>query len=237
MYYNVIRKWVRELKILVVEDNKDISKILEKYLINEEYNVDLAFDGGEALDKFHNNHYDLIVLDLMLPVCSGEEVLAEIRKTSAVPVIILSAKTGQESKLHGLVAGADDYVTKPFSAKEVVARVNALIRRVKEYSEFNSAHIYDDGVLKVNFEKMEVTYNGENVTFTANEFKVLSTLMKNKGIALSREQIIEKVFNNDFDGYDRNIDTYIKNIRSKLDKKYVVTVYSIGYKFPEEGDL
>ncbi len=226
-----------KLKILVVEDNKEISKILETYLINENYKVELAYDGEEALEKFHNSHYDLIVLDLMLPKCSGEEVLVEVRKTSAIPVIILSAKTGQESKLHGLVTGADDYVTKPFSAKEVVARVNALIRRANEYSDFSSSHIYDDGVLKVHFEKMEVMYNGESVVLTANEFKVLATLIENKGIALSREQIIEKVFNNDFDGYDRNIDTYIKNIRSKLNKNYIVTVYSVGYKFPQEADL
>ncbi len=223
-----------DLKILVVEDNKEISKILKSYLEKEGYTTSIANDGQEALDCFNNNYYDLIVLDLMLPIYSGEEVLQEIRKTSSVPIIILSAKTGQESKLHGLVAGADDYVTKPFSGKELVARVNALLRRVSEYNTSPTNNIYEIADLKVNFDKMQVFYKQELVTLTANEFKVLSTLIQNKGIVLTRDQIIDNVFNSDFDGYDRNIDTYIKNIRSKINKKYITTVYSVGYKFNED---
>lgn len=223
-----------DLKILVVEDNKEISKILKSYLEKEGYTTSIANDGQEALDCFNNNYYDLIVLDLMLPIYSGEEVLQEIRKTSSVPIIILSAKTGQESKLHGLVAGADDYVTKPFSGKELVARVNALLRRVSEYNISPTNNIYEIADLKVNFDKMQVFYKEELVTLTANEFKVLSTLIQNKGIVLTRDQIIDNVFNSDFDGYDRNIDTYIKNIRSKINKKYITTVYSVGYKFNED---
>lgn len=225
------------MKILIIEDNKDISNILKKYLKREKYDIDQAFTGEEGLDLFAKNYYDLIILDLMLPIVSGEEILETIRKTSFIPIIILSAKTNQNSKLHGLENGADDYVSKPFSAKEIVVRVNTLLRRAKEYKYFDGNNTYDDGVLKINLEKMEVVYNNQIIGLTANEFKVLQVLIKNKGVVLSREQIIEKVFNNEFEGYDRAIDTYIKNIRSKINKEYITTIYSMGYKFVEKDQL
>ncbi len=225
------------MKILIIEDNKDISNILKKYLKREKYDIDQAFTGEEGLELFVENYYDLIILDLMLPIVSGEEILETIRKTSFIPIIILSAKTNQNSKLHGLENGADDYVSKPFSAKEIVVRVNTLLRRAKEYKYFDGNNTYDDGVLKINLEKMEVVYNNQIIGLTANEFKVLQVLIKNKGVVLSREQIIEKVFNNEFEGYDRAIDTYIKNIRSKINKEYITTIYSMGYKFVEKDQL
>lgn len=225
------------MKILIIEDNKDISNILKKYLKREKYDIDQAFTGEEGLELFVENYYDLIILDLMLPIVSGEEILETIRKTSFIPIIILSAKTNQNSKLHGLENGADDYVSKPFSAKEIVVRVNTLLRRAKEYKYFDDSSTYDDGVLKINLEKMEVVYNNQIIGLTANEFKVLQVLIKNKGVVLSREQIIEKVFNNEFEGYDRAIDTYIKNIRSKINKEYITTIYSMGYKFVEKDQL
>ncbi len=234
MYYNVVREEVINLKILIIEDDKDISNILKAYFEKSEYKVDQAFDGQEALDKFTNNVYDLLILDLMLPLLSGEEVLEEVRKKSAVPIIILSAKTSEKNKLHGLISGADDYVTKPFSAKEVVARVNAILRRVTEYNNINTKNMYDNGKLKINFDKMEVTYDGKPINFTANELKVMNVFINNEDVVLSRDQIIDLAFEDNFDGYDRNIDTYIKNIRSKIGKSYISTIYSIGYKFSDK---
>ncbi len=218
------------MRLLVVEDDVEISNILKTYLENSLYEVDQAFDGNEALEKFFNKKYDLVVLDMMLPFISGEEILEKIRAKSLVPVIILSAKTSEKNKLDGLIRGADDYVTKPFSAKEVVARVDANLRRVKEYNVNSDVLMYDDSVLRINFEEMKVEVKGEEIVLTANELKVMKVFVINENIVLSREQIIEIAFE-DFDGYDRNIDTYIKNIRSKIGKDYIKTVYSMGYKF------
>ncbi len=223
------------MKILVIEDDIDISKILKQYLEYNNYTVETALDGKTALEMIYASPYDLIVMDLMLPYISGEELLREVRKSFSTPIIILSAKTSEKSKLDGLLSGADDYVTKPFSAKEVVARVDALLRRVKEYNKISDKARYSDGNLTIDFDKMEVYFKDEKLSFTANELKILKAFINNENVVLSRNQIIDLAFDELFDGYDRNVDTYIKNIRSKIGKEYIETVYSMGYKFVRIG--
>ena len=231
---------MERLKILIVDDEKAITDICAMYLEHEGYEVFISNDGKDALEKIKSNSFDLLVLDLMLPYYTGEEITQIIRKTSTVPIIILTAKQSEQSKIEGLSIGADDYITKPFSMKELVVRVNTLLRRVRDYNNnyenMSRSYDYDDGNLKINFEKMEVYKSNKLVVFTTNEFRVLQILVEHREKVLSREKIIEKLFEDFYEGYDRNIDTYIKNIRSKIEEssktpEYVITVYGTGYKF------
>ncbi len=221
------------MKILVVEDEKEISNIIKLYLEKDNFEVTRIFDGNEVVSNVAAHNYDLIVLDLMLPNQSGEEILTEIRKFSNVPIIILTAKITESNIINGLNIGADEYMTKPFSAKELVVRVKSLLRRVYDYKDNQNLDFYEDSTIKIDFIKMNVMYKNKKIDLTANEFKVFETLVKNKDVILTRDQIIDNVFKNYFDCYDRNIDTYIKNIRNKICKNCVKTVYSVGYKFVE----
>lgn len=224
--------------ILVVEDEKNILDIISLYLEKENYNVYKAMDGEEALAIYRNKEIHLIILDLMIPKISGEKVCKTIRKTSNVPIIILTAKDDEDSKIDGLDSGADDYVTKPFSNRELMSRVNALLRRSykNNYKSSNSDLSFDNGRLKINLEKMIVKKDDGIIDLTANEFKILSVFINNPGNILSREQLIESAFGYEYEAYDRTIDSHIKNIRQKLEDNpktpvYIVTVYGIGYKF------
>lgn len=225
--------------ILVVEDEKNIVDVISAYLVKENYKVFEATDGEKALEIFNEEEIHLIILDLMIPKISGEEVCAKIRNTSDVPIIMLTAKVDEDSRIEGLTIGADDYVLKPFSPRELISRVKALLRR--SYRSDNAKPlaeklIFDNGRLVIELEKMLVKKDNNLVDLTSNEFKVLAALIKNSGLVLSREQLIEAAFGYEYEGYDRTVDTHIKNIRQKLEDNpktpaYIVTIYGVGYKF------
>lgn len=229
---------MESFNILVVEDEKNILDVIIAYLTKENFKVLSAMDGEKALEIFSNEKIHLIILDLMIPKISGEEVCAKIRNTSDVPIIMLTAKVDEDSRIEGLSIGADDYVLKPFSPRELISRVKALLRR--SYRTDSSKPLaekisLDNGRVVVELEKMLVKKDNQIIDLTANEFKVLAALMKNSGLVLSREQLIEIAFGYDYEGFDRTIDTHIKNIRQKLEDNpktpaYILTVYGVGYK-------
>ncbi len=224
-------------KILVVEDEKNILEVIEAYLLKEGFHVITAEDGEMALELFKTEKIHLIVLDLMLPKISGEEVCTTIRATSDIPIIMLTAKVDEDDKIEGLTIGADDYITKPFSPRELVSRVKALLRRsYRDSNPLAEKLVFNDGDLEVDIDKMIVRKKRENIYLTSNEFKILSSLLTRPGQVFSREQLIELAFGYDYDGFDRTIDTHIKNIRQKIEDNpkspnYIITVYGVGYKF------
>ena len=226
-----------QIKILVVEDEKNISHVIKAYLEKEGFDVTIAIDGNEALEMFSKEEFHLIILDLMLPKLSGEEVCTTIRGTSDIPIIMLTAKVEEDDKIEGLSIGADDYVTKPFSPRELVSRVKALLRRsYRELSPLAEKLSFNNEELVVNVDKMIVRKDGKNVYLTTNEFKILIALLTNPGQVFSREQLIEIAFGYDYGGFDRTVDTHIKNIRQKIENDpknpaYIITVYGAGYKF------
>ncbi|SCY22024.1 response regulator transcription factor [Alkaliphilus peptidifermentans] len=222
--------------ILIVEDEESIADVVKAYLKKEGYNTFIAYSGSDAMDIFNHEEIDLVILDLMLPDLSGEEVCKKIRVRSKVPILMLTAKAEESDKIYGLDIGADDYITKPFSPKELVARVRAILRRIG--TEEVKANILDfsDGDLTIDLNKMEVKKQGKIVSLTAKEYKLLSILVQYVGKIFSREELVVKVLGYDYEGYDRTIDTHVKNIRQKIEDgniKYIVTVYGVGYKFRE----
>ncbi|MGH4052597.1 MAG: response regulator transcription factor [Clostridium sp.] len=224
-------------RILVVDDEQKILDVIKAYLIKEGFDVLTASDGQEALNIFKNEQIHLIILDLLLPKISGEKVCNKIRATSSVPIIMLTAKTEEDNKIEGLAIGADDYITKPFSNRELVGRVKAIIRRTyRDINPLAQLLIINNGDLEINIEKMIVKKQGSPISLTSNEFKVLIALLTNPGQIFSREQLVNKAFGIDYDGFDRTIDTHIKNIRQKIEDdhkkpQYIVSVYGMGYKF------
>jgi DNA-binding response OmpR family regulator len=227
---------VNQITILIIEDEKAIANILKSYLEKEGYKALVAYDGQEGLDAFYANDIDLIILDLMLPKVSGEEVIKEIRNKSSVPVIMVTAKVDEDSTVEGLRLGADDYVTKPFSPRELMERIKAVLRRIEKYNIPRADIIKTtDGRLEMDLEYKRFFKDGEEVFLTKNEFQILKTLFSNPKKIFTREEIIELTFGFDYDAYDRAIDTHIKNIRQKIEdnpKKpvYIKTIYGMGYK-------
>lgn len=224
--------------ILVIEDDERVSEVIKAYLEREGYNVSLTAKGLEGIEIARKNDVNLIILDLMLPDISGEEVCKIIRQNSDVHIFMLTAKGSLSEKIDGLNIGADEYLVKPFSPRELTARVNALFRRFGKNNE-NTESIYNDGNLEINYDKRIVKLKGEEISFTPNEFNILYVLAANKGKVLSREQLIDKIFGLDFTGYDRTVDVHIKNIRKKIEEdtknpKYIITVTKAGYKFGGE---
>ncbi|MCK9443718.1 MAG: response regulator transcription factor [Tissierellaceae bacterium] len=223
--------------ILVVEDEKNISDVIEAYLLKEEFKVFKANDGEKALEYFQKEDIHLIILDLMIPKISGEEVCKRVRSTSDVPIIMLTAKTHEDDRIEGLTIGADDYVLKPFSPRELMSRVKALLRRAYPHTRPIAEKLsFNNGDLEIEIEQMAVKKNNVNVNITTNEFKVLLALVSNQNNVLSREQLIISAFGHEYEGFDRTIDTHIKNIRQKIesnprDPRYIHTVYGTGYKF------
>jgi len=219
--------------ILVVEDEKKISEIVKAYLEKEGYRVSLAETGKAALKSLKESP-DLVILDLMLPDMQGEELCSIIREDSDVPVIMLTAKSGEEDRIKGLGIGADDYVIKPFSPRELVARVKAHLRRaVKTRRKIYS---YNKGGLRINIENHEVFRDSSPITMTPTEFRILVSLAENAGRVLSRDQLVNIVLGYDFEGYDRTIDAHVKNLRRKVETnskspEFIQTVYGMGYKF------
>lgn len=223
--------------ILVVDDEIKITQVLQSYLEKEGYCVICAYSGSEALRQFDKYSPVLIILDLMLPDMSGEDVCRTIRKRSRAPILMLTAKVEEESILRGLGLGADDYVTKPFSPRQIAARVNAILRRVlSETVPIADEYSYNEGRLVIDNLRHEVTKGGQKVQFTPNEFKLLMAMVKYPTKTFTREELITQVMGDDFEGYDRVIDTHIKNLRQKIEDdpkspKFILTVHGIGYKF------
>lgn len=218
--------------ILVVDDEKNIVETIKAYLEKENFNVLTAYNGKDALFVYENNSVDLIVLDLMLPIISGEEICNQIRKKSNVPIIMLSAKISENNKVNGFEIGADDYVTKPFGIKELIARIKSHLKKS------NLDHkISINNELLVDFNTYEVFKNSEKINLTPNEFKILAHLIKNPNKTFTRGELIDLVFDDAHDIYERTIDSHIKNIRKKIEDKtkYIITVRSFGYRLNSGG--
>ncbi|MDU5087062.1 MAG: response regulator transcription factor [Anaerococcus vaginalis] len=234
---------MNDINILIIEDEQGISKIIKSYLEKEGYNVFQAFDGKEGLDFFENEQIDLILLDLMIPKISGEDLIKEIRNKSNVPVIMVTAKVSEENIINGLKLGADDYVTKPFSPKELMQRIKTVLRRIEKYNIPRADIIKTtDGRLEMDLEYNRFFKDGEEIFLTKNEFQIIKTLFSNPNKIFTREEIIEITFGFDYDAYDRAIDTHIKNIRQKIEdnpKKpdYIKTIYGMGYKSGGVDDI
>lgn len=219
-------------KILVVDDELRMRKLVGDFLKKNRYEVIEAQDGEEALNKFYENeNLSLIILDVMMPKIDGYEVLKEIRMTSDIPVILLTAKASENDELSGFDIGADEYITKPFSPKILVARVEAILRRSGSVAEVEDKLSLGGIVLDKNAHI--VTVDGEAIELSLKEFELLEYFMENNGIALSREKILNKVWNYDYVGDARTIDTHVKKLRAKLLDKgdYIKTIWAFGYKF------
>lgn len=227
------------MNILVVEDETSIRNVLKSYFSLEGWDVMTSADGQDALRKFRKVKVDMLVLDLMLPNLSGEDVCKKIRKHSNVPILVISAKSREKDMINLLNMGADDYITKPFRIKEVVARVNALRRRIEMFEEkekHQSVVSFNDGKLKVNFETKEVFVNHELVNLTFTEFEILNGLIKTPRKVLSRQDLSYKVQGYRYVGDGRTIDAHIKNLRKKIeddpqDPQYIITRIGSGYQF------
>jgi DNA-binding response OmpR family regulator len=220
--------------ILIIEDEKSVSDILKAYLEKEGYSVSCVENGLDGIELFRKNNFKLVILDLMLPDIDGEEVCKILRRISDVYIFMLTAKASVSDKIEGLSMGADEYLTKPMSPRELTARVNALFRRVGV--EKNTTLSFNDGKFLIDNEKRFIKINELDVTLTPNEFDILYTLASHAGKVFTRDAIIERVFGIDFDGSDRIIDVHIKNIRKKIEEdnrnpKYILTVTKVGYKF------
>lgn len=220
-------------KILIIEDDVKISKLLETELKFENFDVDVSFDGRDGLSKATYQKFDLILLDLMLPKMSGIEVCKRVREKSDIPIIILTAKDEISDKVVGFDYGADDYLTKPFSIEELIARIRALFRRVQKVEA--EAEIFEFEDLKIDYVAREVFRNNVNIVLTKREFELLDYLVKNKGIALSRDKILEEIWGFEYIGNDTILDLYIKYLRDKIDKnhdrKLIQTIRGVGFVF------
>ncbi len=226
-------------KILVVDDERKIISLVRGYLEREDYRVIEAIDGRQALEAFRREAPQLIILDLMLPEMDGWEVCREVRRTSDVPIIMLTARDEDADKLVGLELGADDYVTKPFSPRELVARVRAVLRRSRPDGVASSPVRLVHGGLLLDNERFEATCQGQPLTLTPAEFRILAALARSPGRVLSRGQLLDMALEETYDGYERTIDVHIKNLRRKLavagagEGCSIVTVHGIGYKLGE----
>lgn len=223
-------------RILVVEDEVKIVEFIESYLLNSGYEVYKAVTGRDAFKILDKEHIDLVLLDLMLPDISGEQICKEIRKTSKVPIIMLTAKTGEESIINGLDIGADDYMTKPFSPRQMIARVNARLRSLAEENSNPDILSFNQGDLIINQIEYTVKKASQITYLTPSEFKILITLAKRPKKVFTREELIQVAFDGDYLGYDRTIDSHIKNLRAKIENNpkecsYILTIRGIGYKF------
>lgn len=221
--------------ILICDDDPIVHESLSLYLDEENYKYESCYDGVEALKMYKEKKPDLIVLDLMMPKMSGMDVCKEIRKESNVPIIMLTAKGEEIDRILGLELGADDYIVKPFSPREVVARIKAVMRRTNDQDANKTSSILRFDGLEINIDNYEVLVDEEPVSFTPKEVEILHLLASNPGQVMDREQILSQVWGYDYFGDTRTVDTHIKRIRQKIDSdnhKYaLITVYGVGYKF------
>lgn len=229
MCYNIgyIRKW-ELMKILIVDDEELIRTVVKEYAELEGYEIDEAGDGLEAIAKCQENNYDLIIMDIMMPKLDGYQAVKEIQKTKNTPILMLSARGEEYDKLLGFDLGIDDYVQKPFSPKELMARIKVILKRVNKVTKKYTVDtlVIDDGA-------REVTIDGEKTVLTLKEYELLKYLVENENIAISREQLLTNIWGYDFYGDDRTVDTHIKTLRSKIGpyKDNIVTLRGVGYKF------
>lgn len=220
-----------KLKILVVDDESRMRKLVKDFLVKKDFVVLEAGDGAEAVDTFfENKDISLIILDVMMPKMDGWEVCREIRQYSKVPIIMLTARGDERDELLGFELGVDEYISKPFSPKILVARVEAILRRTNQNSQEEALNI---GGILLDKAAHQVTVDGKSVDLSYKEFELLTYFMENRGIALSREKILNSVWNYDYFGDARTIDTHVKKLRSKMGDKgeYIKTVWGMGYKF------
>lgn len=223
------------MRLLIVDDEPAIRLLVKKYAEFEGYETDEAVDGMDAVIKCRENEYDLVIMDIMMPELDGFSAVREIRKNSDVPVIMLSARGEEYDKIHGFEIGVDDYVTKPFSGKELIMRVGAVLARTNKSAggENEQREVYENGSLKVDFTAHDVTIDGKRVEMTPKEYDLLFYFIRNKGIALTRENLISNVWDYDFYGDDRTLDTHIKLLRKSLGdyRDLIVTLRGVGYRF------
>lgn len=219
------------LKVLVVDDESRMRKLVRDFLVKKDFEVLEAGDGAEAIDIFFDTKdIALIILDVMMPKMDGWQVCREIRKYSKVPIIMLTAKSDERDELMGFEMGVDEYISKPFSPKILVARVEAILRRT---NAINPEEVLKAGVIEINKAAHQVTIDGKNVDLSYKEFELLTYFVENQGLALSREKILNSVWNYDYFGDARTIDTHVKKLRSKMGKRgdYIKTIWGMGYKF------
>lgn len=225
-------------RILIVDDEIRIARFVELELKYEGYEVHVCYNGRDGLHILKESPFDLVILDVMMPDLSGIEVLRRIRQTSDIPVIMLTAKGETIDKVMGLDFGADDYLTKPFEIEELLARIRSALRRYQRNTSLAEVQEITSGLLTMDFERHEVRYNKELVELTKKEFDLLEILIRNKGVVLSREKILNEVWGYDFIGDTNVVDVYIRYIRSKLDDRFTVklihTVRGVGYVFKDE---
>ena len=221
-------------KLLIVDDDIRLRKLVRTYGEVEHYECEEAADGLSALEKLQDSDFDLVILDVMMPGLDGFETLERIRKTSEIPVIMLTARSEEYDKLTGFGLGVDDYVSKPFSPKILVARIEAILRRRNGVA---TGEILEADGIRVDKDAHEVTVDGKPVDLSNKEFELLTYFMENKGIALSREKILNNVWNYDYFGDARTIDTHVKKLRSKLGPKgdNIKTIWGMGYKLEVDG--
>lgn len=216
------------MKVLIVDDEKLIRDVIKEYCLMENYEVDEAENGYEAIEKCNNNNYDVIIMDIMMPKMDGYKAIEEIKKKKNIPCIMLSARVEEYDKLYGFNLGIDDYVTKPFSTKELMARIKAVTNRANK-----KENLYTFEGLVLDKGAHEVLIDNKKIELTPKEYDLLVYFIENKNIALSRNQLLENVWGYDFYGDDRTIDTHVKTLRNNLGKyrKFIVTVRGMGYKF------
>ena len=223
-------------RVLIVEDEESFSEALSFMLRREGYEVEVAADGNDAVDLFERRGADLILLDLMLPGIPGTEVCRTIRLKSQVPIIMLTAKDGEIDKVVGLELGADDYVTKPYSSRELLARIKAVLRRLQEPEELIPASI-EAGPVRMDVERHVVTVSGEPVSLPLKEFELLELLLRNSGRVLTRMQLIDRVWGSDYVGDTKTLDVHVKRLRAKVEPdpahpRHIITVRGLGYLVP-----
>ncbi|WP_372714045.1 response regulator transcription factor [Ilyobacter sp.] len=215
-------------KILVVEDEWKMRRLIKDYLVKEGYHVDEAGDGKEAVEIFGEGAYDLVILDIMLPKMDGWSVCREIRKGSMVPVIMLTARSEESDQIFGFELEADEYITKPFNPTLLIARIKAIFRRAGKPDKISRGDIeIDEGTRRVEIK-------GESVDLTSKEFEMLLYFVQNRGLALSREKILNSVWGWDYFGDVRTVDTHVKRLRKKIGEVYIQTIRGFGYRFEEE---
>ena len=227
------------INLLVVDDEKTIVDVIEVYLKKEGYTVFTASNGTEALKVFNDKKINLIILDLMLPDISGEEICKRIKNQIDIPIIMLTAKVNEDDVLNGFKQGADDYVIKPFSVKQLIARVTAILRRYKVNK--NEIMSFNNRDLIIDKDKCEVKKKGDIVKLTPSEYKLLLIFSENSKKLFTRNELLDKAIGEEIDAIDRIIDSHIKNLRSKIEDnskepKYILTVYGMGYKFDGKKD-
>ena len=226
-----------KFNILIVEDEVEISEVIKKYIEHEGYNYKVVENGFQALEAFNQDTFHLVLLDVMLPGIDGFQVLKEIRTISSVPIIMITAKRQEVDRLKGFDEGADDYVVKPFSPREIIKRIKVFFKRI--YNESDEVILHIDQ-FKLFLSSRKLFKNDEEIEITATEFQLLQAFMNNKGIVLTRERLIELAFGYEYEGFDRNIDVYIKRLRNKIEEnpsqpKYLVTKFRAGYVFGGES--